>query len=128
MKFSWLAFSFLSVSSGLIFQPNFTNPAAAQCVQFDQGIQISISGSGPARRSNNVEMQSAGACTGNSVVTTGQQIHVGPGRAIQNRNVRQTIRGGTNNGIGGGSTIQIRVNPTIDVNNPADRYRNLRRR
>lgn len=128
MKVSWLVFSFLSVSSSLIFQPNLTNSAAAKCVQFDAGIQVSISGSGPARRSNNVEMQSDGACTGNSVVTTGQQIHVGPGRAIQNRNVRQNIGGGSNNGIGGGSTIQIRVNPTIDVNNPADRYRNLRRR
>lgn len=128
MKLPLLAFSLLSVSSVLIFEPNSTNSAAAQCVQFDQGIQISISGSGPARRSNNVEMRSEGACTGNSIVTTGQQIHVGPGRAIQERNVRQNIRGGSNNGIGGGSTIQIRVNPTIDVNNPADRYLNLRRR
>ena len=125
MKFSFLAFSLLSVSSALIFEPNY---AAAKCIQFDQGIQVSISGSGPAQRSNNVEMRSEGACTGNSIVTTGQQIHVGPGRAVQERNVRQIIRGGGNNGIAGGPTIQIRVNPTIDVNNPADRYRNLRRR
>lgn len=128
MKISWLAFSLLSVSSVLIFEANSPNSASAQCVQFDQGIQVSISGSGPARRSNNVEMSSEGGCTGNSIVTTGQQIHVGPGRAVQERNVRQTIRGSGNNGIGGGPTIQIRVNPTIDVNNPADRYRNLRRR
>ncbi|MBD2182281.1 hypothetical protein [Aerosakkonema funiforme] len=128
MKISLLALSLLSFSTALAFESFSNNPAGAQCVQFDQGIQISVSGSGPAQRSNNVEMQSEGRCVGNTIVTTGEQIHVGPGRAVQERNVRQTIRGTNKNGIAGGRTIQIRVNPTIDVNNPADRYRNLQRR
>lgn len=127
MKVSLLALSLLSFSTALAFESFSNNSARAQCVQFDQGIQISVSGSGPAQRSNNVEMQSEGRCVGNTIVTTGEQIHVGPGRAVQERNVRQTIRGTNKNGIAGGRTIQIRVNPTIDVNNPADRYRNLQR-
>lgn len=128
MKFPLLAFSLLSVSSLLIFEPNSTNSALGQCVLFDQGIQVSISGSGPARRSNNVEQRSEGGCSGNYIVTTGEQIHVGPGRAVQERNVRQTLRGNGNNGSGSGPTVRIRVNPTIDVYNAADRYRNLRGR
>lgn len=128
MKLSWLKSGFLSASAVIVCASFTSNSASAQCVQFDQGIQVSISGSGPARRTNNVDMQSEGSCTGNYVVTTGEQIHVGPGRAIQERNVRQTIRGNRSNRIGGGPTVQIRVNPTIDVNNPAERYRNLRRR
>ena len=127
MKFSLLTFGILSISSILAFAPHTSNSASAQCVQFDQGIQVSISGSGPAQRSNNVDMRSEGACTGNYSVTSGQQIHVGPGRAVQQRNVRQTLRGNNNNRVGNGQTIQIRVNPTIDVYNAADRYRNIRR-
>ncbi len=127
MKLSWLKYGFLSASAVIVCASFTSNSASAQCVQFDQGIQVSISGSGPARRSNNVDMRSEGSCTGNSVVTTGQQVHVGPGRAVQERNVRQIIRGNGNNRIGGGQTVQIRVNPTIDVYNAADRYRNLRR-
>lgn len=128
MKLSWLKLGFLSASAVIVCASFTSKSASAKCVQFDQGIQVSISGSGPARRSNNVDMRSEGSCTGNYVVTTGEQIHVGPGRAVQERNVRQTIRGNRSNGISGSPTIQIRVNPTIDVNNPADRYRNLRRR
>ncbi len=128
MRVFLMAFSFLSVSAVLVFEPFSNSSVRAQCVQFDQGIQVSISGSGPARRSNNVDMQSEGSCRGNAIVTTGQQIHVGPGRAVQERNVRQTLRGGSNNGIGKGPTVQIRVNPTIDVYNAADRYRNLQHR
>jgi len=125
MKFSAIAFSFLSVSSILIFSPSATNSAAGQCVQLDQSVQVSVSGSGPAKRRNNVELNSEGPCTGSYGVTTGTQVHVGPGQAVQERNVRQTLRGDGKNTVGSGRTIQIRVNPQIDVRNPADKYRNL---
>ena len=123
MKLTPLAIGFLSLST--VF--SFTHSASAQCVQVDQGIQVSISGSGPARRSNNVDLRSEGSCTGNYSVTTGTQVHVGPGRAVQERNVRSTLRGDRKHRVGGGSTVQIRVNPQIDVYNAADRFRNRSR-
>lgn len=125
MKFPALVFGFLSVSSILIFSPSATNSASGQCVQVDQSVQVSISGSGPAKRRNNIELRSEGPCTGSYGVTTGTQVHVGPGQAVQERNVRQTLRGDRKNPAGSGRTIQIQVNPQIDVRNPADKYRNL---
>lgn len=121
MKGSLFAFSCLSVSVFLQVAPFSTPSALAQCVQFDQGIQVSISGGGPAQQSNNVEMLNQKACSRNSVVTTGEQIYVGPHRAIQDRNVRQVIRGNSNSRFSTNYPIQIQVNPKINVDNPADR-------
>jgi len=122
MKTSILAASCcVSISALFNFAPVSTNPVSAQCVQLDQGIQVSISGAGPARRNNDVQMESEGACSGSSTVTTGAQIHVGPNRAVQNRTVRQSIRKNGHSQWRNSYPIQIRVNPQIDVDNPADR-------
>ncbi|MEB3829402.1 hypothetical protein [Phormidium sp. CCY1219] len=121
MKTSILAASCCAISALFNFAPISTIPVSAQCVQLDQGIQVSISGAGPARRNNDVQMESQGACSGSSTVTTGAQIHVGPNRAVQNRTVRQTIRKNGHSQLRNSYPIQIRVNPQIDVDNPADR-------
>lgn len=125
MKISRFAVGCLSICGLFNFAPVATNSALAQCVQFDQGIQVSISGAGPAQQSNTVEMQAEGSCLGNSTVTTGTQIHVGPNRAIQNRNVRQSIRGDNHSQLRNNYPIQIRVNPQINVDNPADRIESI---
>lgn len=120
MKLIWSYLSLLSCSSLLIVAPSMTTSAKAQCVQADIGIQYNISGSRePTRRSNDVDMQSTGDCRGNASVTTGVQGNVGGnGRVRQNRRVRHRFEGrGDNNDNG---TVQIKVNPQIDVYNPAD--------
>ncbi len=120
MKLILSYLSLLSCSSLLIVAPSMTTSAKAQCVQADIGIQYNISGSRePTRRSNDVDMQSTGDCRGNASVTTGVQGNVGGnGRVRQNRRVRHRFEGRGNNNDN--ETVQIKVNPQIDVYNPAD--------
>ncbi len=120
MKLIWSYLSLLSCSSLLIVAPSLTTSATAQCVQADIGIQYNISGSKqPTRRTNDVDMQSTGDCRGNTSVTTGVQGNVGGnGRVRQERRVRHRFEGRGNNNDNG--TVQIKVNPQIDVYNPAD--------
>lgn len=102
-----------------------TESATAQCVQVDTGVQISISGGGPAQQTNTVNLENQGSCRGNAAVTTGTQIHVGPNRAIQNRSVRQSIRSGERLLRSTNYPVQIQVNPKINVDNPADRINDI---
>ncbi len=123
MKLIWSYLSLLSCSSFLILASSVTNSATAQCLQADVGIQYNISGSEqPTERSNDVDMQSHGACRGNVSVTTGIQGNQGGTRPVrQQRTVRHHFEARDHNGEVGGSTVQIRVNPQIDVYNPADK-------
>lgn len=98
------------------------SPALAQCVQADVSVQYNISGSRtPTQRHNDVDLQSHGACQGNASVTTGVQGNEGGrGRVRQSRVVRHRIDNGDAKSNAGGSTVQIRSNPAIDVYNAAD--------
>jgi len=120
MKLRGYYLSLLSFSSFLMVASSVTNSATAQCVQADVGIQYNISGSKkPTERTNDVDMQSNGDCRGNASVTTGVQGNVGGNGSVrQERKVRHRFEGG--NTDDGGSTVQIRANPQIDVYNPAD--------
>jgi hypothetical protein len=103
----------------------FANPAVAQCVQADVSVQYNISGSQePTERVNDVDMQSSGSCRGNASITTGVQGNEGgTGRVRQERVVRHRFQGDDNDASFGGSTVQIRSNPAIDVYTPAERLR-----
>ena len=96
--------------------------ASAQCLQADIAVQYNISGSHqPTERTNDVDFGNHGNCQGNVSVTTGVQGNEGGrGRVTQRRVVRHRFRGNNNYGSGG-STIQIKSNPAIDVYNAADR-------
>ncbi len=115
MKLIWSYSSLLIV----IVASSITTSATAQCIQADVGIQYNISGSKePTRRSNDVDMQSSGDCRGNASVTTGVQGNVGGNGSVrQERRVRHRFEGNSNHDQ---STVQIKVNPQIDVYNPAD--------
>lgn len=125
MKYPFL---FFSLSGGMVLGV-WTQPAIAQCVQADVGIQYNISGSRvPTRRSNDVKMRGQGTCTGNTSITTGVQGNVGGTAPLtQRRRVRQEFQGSDRRRIRGrresGKIIRIQVNPQIDVYNPADRFR-----
>jgi len=95
---------------------------SAQCVQADVSVQYNISGSRqPTDRTNDVDFNSQGNCQGNVSVTTGVQGNEGgTGRVRQRRVVRHRFTGNSHSNLGG-STIQIKSNPAIDVYNPADR-------
>lgn len=126
MKLGLLAFSLLSCSSFLTLEHILTKPASAQCVQADISIQYNISGSRqPTERTNDVEFEKKGTCTGNANVTTNVQGNVGgTGRVTQTRQVRNRIQGDSDNRTGvNGPTVQIKTNPQIDVYNPVDRFR-----
>lgn len=118
MKLIWSYSSLLIV----IVASSITTSATAQCIQADVGIQYNISGSKePTRRSNDVDMQSSGDCRGNASVTTGVQGNVGGNGSVrQERRVRHRFEGNSNNSNHDQSTVQIKVNPQIDVYNPAD--------
>lgn len=120
MKLRGYYLSLLSFSSFLMVVSSVTNSATAHCVQADVGIQYNISGSKkPTERMNDVDMQSNGGCRGNASVTTGVQGNVGGNNPVrQDRKVRHRFEGGDTGD--GGSTVQIRANPQIDVYNPAD--------
>lgn len=118
-----------SLSGGLLLGAAVVKPAIAQCVQADIGVQYNISGSRvPTRRVNDVEMRGRGPCTGNTNITTGVQGNVGGTAPVtQIRRVRQEFNGDNSRGLRRtldyGDIIRIRVNPQIDVYNPADKYR-----
>ncbi|MCT7982763.1 hypothetical protein NG796_05585 [Laspinema sp. A4] len=117
--------SCLSIITLFSIAPVTTDLAAAQCVQIDTGVQISISGGGPAQQTNTVDMGNPGSCGRNATVTTGTQIHVGPNRAVQNRSVRQSIREGERSLRSTSYPVQIQVNPQIHVDNPVDRLNSI---
>lgn len=120
---SLFSVSSLLFSAGLTLASASTPSASAQCVMTDVGPQVTVSGSRqPTERSNNVNMQSQGPCTGNSITTTGEQLQQGgTNRAVQRREVNQQMQGGSDSGTGvSGPTVRVRVNPTADVFNPAD--------
>lgn len=124
MKFNRITLGLLSLISFLgVF--SLTSSAEAQCVQADISVQYNISGSRqPTQRSNDVDFGSRGNCRGNASVTTGVQGNEGgTGRVTQRRVVRHRSMGSGNDGSGG-STIQIKSNPAIDVYNAADRLDN----
>ncbi len=110
----------------LILESYFITSVKAQCVQGDVSVQYSISGSQkPTQRTNDVTMESEPGCRGNSSVTTGVQGHIGPNSAEQDRRVRHRQRGSNKNPKGiNGSTVQIRSNVEVDVDNPVDRFLN----
>jgi hypothetical protein len=123
MKFPLLAVGLLSCSTLLTFEPSFTNFASAQCVQADVSVQYNISGSQqPTNRSNDVDMQSNGRCSGNASVTTGVQGNEGGrGPVTQRRVVRHRTEGGSDNGTGvSGPTVPVISNVGVDVYNAAD--------
>ncbi|MCT7972830.1 hypothetical protein [Laspinema olomoucense] len=115
----------LSIAALFSIAPLTTDLAAAQCVQIDTGVQISISGGGPAQQTNTVDMGNQNSCGRNATVTTGTQIHVGPNRAVQNRSVRQSVQGGERSLRPSSYPVQIQVNPKIHVDNPADRLNSI---
>lgn len=122
MKLTGCFLSFLSFSSFFLITSSLTNSAQAQCVQADVSVQYNVSGSRqPTDRKNDVDMQSNGYCRGNASVTTGVQGNVGGnGNVRQHRKVRHRFEGSDRDGRAGGSTVQIRVNPQIDVYNAAE--------
>lgn len=113
--------SSLSIAALCSISPVATDLAAAQCVQIDTGVQISISGADPAQQTNTVDMGNPSSCGRNATVTTGTQIHVGPNRAVQHRSVRQSVQEGERSLRRSSYPVQIQVNPQIHVDNPADR-------
>ena len=122
MKLTKYYLSLLSFSSLLMVASSVTNSAIAQCLQADVGVQYNISGSEePTERTNDVDLQSNGDCKGNASVTTGVQGNQGgTGSVRQDRTVRHRFEGSDNDTEPGGSTVQIKTNPQIDVYNPAD--------
>lgn len=122
MKFKWLALGLVSCSTLLTAGNFLTKSASAQCVQADVSVQYNISGSRQrTQRSNDVDMQSQGRCSGSATVTTGVQGNEGGnGRVVQRRQVRQRLEGNDTTGFGT-SPIKIRSNVGIDVYNAADR-------
>jgi hypothetical protein len=125
MQFRTITLGFLTVSGLFAAGSFFSGSATAQCVQADVSVQYNVSGSKqPTDRSNDVEMESQPGCRGNTSVTTGVQGNVGGnGPVQQNRTVRHRQENGGNSSGNGGSTVQIRSNPAIDVYNPADNLR-----
>ncbi|MDJ0730943.1 MAG: hypothetical protein QNJ33_13210 [Crocosphaera sp.] len=107
----------------LILESYFITSAKAQCVQGDMSVQYSISGSQkPTQRTNDVTMESNPNCRGNASVTTGVQGNIGPNATEQNRRVNHIQQGNNKHPqIPNGTTVQIRSNVRVDVDNPADR-------
>jgi len=126
MKIINLAIRLISCSILINFTPFFTDSVNGQCVQADISVQYNISGSQqPTERSNDVEFNSNGTCTGNVSVTTEVQGNEGgTGSVRQTRTVRHNHQGNTNNNTAvNGPTIQVQVNPAIDVYNPAEKLK-----
>jgi hypothetical protein len=123
MKLNLLPLSFFSMlSASAIFSgaPGLTGPASAQCVMTDVSVQVAVRGSkNPAHQENNVDMQSPGRCSGNSITQTGTQVYTGSADQVnQIRNSHQSLDGGSQNGIGG-PTVKVPVGVKVDVYNPA---------
>lgn len=128
------ALVFCSVTGGVVLGFVPVKSAIAQCVQADVGVQYNISGSrAPARRSNDVRFEGRGRCVGNTSVTTGVQGNVGGTEPVtQRRRVRHKFKGDDVKGKSRGRKkygkdhddfVRVKVNPQIDVYNPADQWR-----
>ncbi|KAM3095137.1 hypothetical protein ACKFKG_14620 [Phormidesmis sp. 146-35] len=124
MELKIFSLSLLSLSAMLTLASSSTPPALAQCVMADVSVQAAIRGSKkPVQQTNDVEMQSKGACVGNTSVHTGTQLYVGGGdKVIQRRNSKHRLEGGSSPVTGVvGPTVKIPVNVQVDVYNPAER-------
>ncbi|MEL6441403.1 MAG: hypothetical protein AAFQ80_19385 [Cyanobacteria bacterium J06621_8] len=121
MKLAVLIMRLLSISS-LLNSSLLLSPAMAQCIQADISVQYNISGSRePTERNNDVVLESKGSCQGNVSVTTGVQGNIGGNRRVrQTRTVRHRFENPSNGTDQPDNTIQIQVNPAIDVYNAAD--------
>ncbi len=123
MKLKRLTIGVLSLCSLWGIESLFSFPATAQCIQADIAVQYNISGSTePTERTNDVDFQSHGTCRRNVSVTTSVQGNEGGiGRVRQSRVVRHRFENQNSSALdSGGSTIQIKSNPAIDVYNAAD--------
>lgn len=123
MKSVTFIWGFLFVLIGL--ESGLSQFANAQCIQGDASIQYNISGAQkPTTRTNDVVMESDPKCSGNSSVTNGVQGNIGGKNPVeQHRRVRHIQRGGQGNSTGiEGTTVQIRSNVEVDVDNPVDRF------
>jgi hypothetical protein len=123
-KLKIFSLSLLSLSATLTLASSLTPPASAQCVMADVSVQAAIRGSKkPAQQTNEVDMQSKGACVGNTSVHTGTQLYVGGGdTVIQRRNSRHRLESVSPPVTGiAGPTVKIPVNVQVDVYNPAER-------
>jgi hypothetical protein len=102
------------------------SPVSAQCVVADVAIQATITGSSqPAQQTNDVAIESEGACVGNTSVSTSRQVQVGgTGPVRQERQSRHRLQG-TNQPAAGasGPTVAVPVEVQVDVYNPAQRLR-----
>lgn len=103
---------------------SFVPGASAQCVVADVAIQAAIHGGDqPAEQVNDVAIDAAGPCVGNTSVSTSRQVQVGgTGEVRQYRQSRHQIRGSDRAGRGG-PTVAVPVEVQVDVYNPADRLR-----
>lgn len=128
--FAKIAIAVMFASGGAILDSILVRPAIAKCVQADIGVQYNVSGSRvPARQSNDIKFEGSGRCVGNTNVTTGVQGNVGgTAPVIQRRRVRQRFEGDRRSDRRDrrrrdSDFIRIKVNPQIDVYNPAEKYR-----
>ncbi|EAZ88586.1 hypothetical protein [Crocosphaera chwakensis] len=118
----------ISISNSLLFflilESCFLTSVKAQCVQGDVSVQYSISGSQkPTQRTNDVTMESNPKCRGNASVSTGVQGHIGADAAEQNRRVDHVQQGSDKYPqVPNSTTVQIRSNVQVDVDNPVDRF------
>lgn len=121
MKFRWLAVSLLSCSTILTLGTSITKPASAQCVGSHVGIQLNMSGE-PAQQTSNVQMESEGSCSGNSISTRSTQLNVGGENPVrQHQEVHHNFRGGNGNPTGiNGPTVTNSVVVPVDVRTPAN--------
>ncbi|WP_250122790.1 hypothetical protein [Chroococcidiopsis sp. CCMEE 29] len=125
MNWQFFSLSLLSLSSFLTVAPFSIESAAAQCVMADISVQAAIHGSKqPAQQDNNVDMQSQGACVGNTSTHTSTQVYVGNGDKLkQQRTSSHRLVGGRGSVTGiSGPTVAIPVEVKVDVYNPAARF------
>jgi hypothetical protein len=124
MKWKKWQLGLLSIFGLLSLASSFAPTAVAQCVQADIAVQYNISGSKePTERTNDVDFASEGACQGNASITTSVQGNEGGrGKVRQTRTVRHQFNNQDRpqEQNSGGSTVQIKSNPAIDVYNAAD--------
>lgn len=108
---------------------SFAPGASAQCVVADVAIQAAIHGGNqPAEQVNDVAIETAGPCMGNTSVSASRQIQVGgTGNVRQTRQSRHQLQGSEQSGRGAGAvagpTVAVPVNVQVDVYNPAERLR-----
>ncbi|MGB3201499.1 MAG: hypothetical protein WBA99_11380 [Nodosilinea sp.] len=108
---------------------SFAPGASAQCVVADVAIQAAIHGGRqPAEQVNDVAIDAADPCVGNTSVSTSRQIQVGgTGEVRQTRQSRHQLQGSGRSGRGAGATagptVAVPVSVQVDVYNPAERLR-----